>query len=77
MDQTVVLADIEWQQLLAILCNGTGLGISWATTNPLVMKIGSQLQAQQGQAPGHSAGMRGDGQALDLDPPQTRRPARQ
>lgn len=76
MDQTVVLADIEWQQLLAILCNGTGPGISWATTNPLVMKIGQQLQAQS-QAPGHPSGMRGDGLALDPEPSQTRRAARQ
>ena len=80
MDQTVTLAGIEWQQLLAILCNGTGPGISWATTNPLVMKVGGQLQqqtagAQRGLGPlqnaAQEAHLPGDG--LDLDPPAPRR----
>lgn len=45
-DQQVVLADVEWQQLLAIVCNAQGPGINWAVVNPLVMKLGEQLRAQ-------------------------------
>lgn len=51
MDQTVVLADIEWTQLMAIIANAQGAGITWGVVNPLLMKLGAQLQAQvQGQA---------------------------
>lgn len=46
MEQVVSLADVEWQQLLAIVCNAQGPGINWAVVNPLVMKLGEQLRMQ-------------------------------
>jgi hypothetical protein len=45
-DQSVTLADVEWQQALVVLCNATGPGINWSMVNPLIMKIGEQLRAQ-------------------------------
>jgi hypothetical protein len=42
---TVELSDQEWQQLINIL--GTTKEHAWVTTNPLLMKIGNQLQARQ------------------------------
>lgn len=50
-DQTVVLEKNEWQALMNIL--GTTKEHPWVVTNPLLMKIGGQLQAQepQSQAP--------------------------
>lgn len=35
----------EWQQVLTII--GNTRDFPWATTNPLLMKIGQQLQAQE------------------------------
>ena len=46
-DQTVVLERGEWNSLLAVLANAQGPGVSWAVVNPLVMKLGQQLQAQE------------------------------
>jgi hypothetical protein len=40
----VELDEQEWQQVMAILSTG-----SWRDANPLLMKIGQQLQAQQTQ----------------------------
>lgn len=42
----VELSEQEWQQLLFVLGNAEGKGINWSLTNPLLMKIGQQLQAQ-------------------------------
>ena len=63
MQQTATLEDTEWSQLMAILANAQGSGITWAMVNPLLMKLGQQLQAQQGQAT--QMVQRGDG--LDHD----------
>ena len=38
---TIQLADEEWQQVMAIIANAP-----WRDANPLLMKIGAQLQAQ-------------------------------
>jgi hypothetical protein len=38
---TVDLDPEEWQRVLAVLAQGP-----WATVNPLIMKIGQQLQSQ-------------------------------
>ena len=46
MEQTVTMEASEWQSVLAVMCNAQGPGITWATTNPLIMKLGAQLQAQ-------------------------------
>lgn len=43
----VELSDQEWGQLMFVLANAEGKGITWALTNPLLMKIGGQLQVQQ------------------------------
>lgn len=47
-DQTVVLEKNEWQVLMNIL--GTTKEHPWVVTNPLLMKIGGQLQLQEPQA---------------------------
>lgn len=39
----IELSDQEWQQVLAILATAP-----WRDANPLLMKIGQQLQAQAG-----------------------------
>lgn len=52
----------EWNQLLAILAQAP-----WATANPIIMKIGAQLQAA-----GHQAARQGRGNGADPggeDPP--------
>lgn len=77
MDQTVTLTDTEWTQVLNVLANSQGF--AWAITNPLLMKIGGQLQGQaefSSQPPAHAPGVivRGDG--VDPDQPPRRRPAR-
>lgn len=43
---TVSLSEQEWSQLVALLANNC----VWAQANPLLMKIGQQLAAQQPQA---------------------------
>ena len=45
----VELSDAEWQQLLNIL--GTTKEHAWVVTNPLLMKIGGQLQMKQAAGP--------------------------
>lgn len=70
-DQTVVLEQNEWQQTLAILCNAQGPGINWQVVNPLVMKIGQQLQAQTpaaGIGPSPYANQSLPGNGLDPEP---------
>ena len=48
---SVELDNTDWQQVLAILWNASGPGISCGTTHALVMKIGEQLrQHQQGNS---------------------------
>ena len=54
--QTIALEPGEWAQVMNVLANTTGFG--WAIVNPLLMKIGQQLQAQQ-------AGAQQDGSDLD------------
>jgi hypothetical protein len=39
----VDLTDQEWQQVINII----GTKVTWAEANPLLMKIGQQLQARQ------------------------------
>ena len=38
--QTVSLEAAEWQQLMAILATAQGPGITWATVNPPLMRLG-------------------------------------
>jgi hypothetical protein len=69
-DQSVTLADVEWQQALVVLCNATGPGINWSMVNPLIMKIGEQLRAQTpgaGLGPSQAQTVRPNGP--DVDPP--------
>lgn len=70
--QTVKLEAAEWTQLMTILANSQGF--AWSVTNPLLMKIGQQLQPQQaGQEPPLR---QGDGLDLEGDKQPTRRVAR-
>lgn len=52
----------EWQRVLAILAQAP-----WSTANPLIMKIGSQLQAQTAR---DSAGVQGDRRGDGATAPQ-------
>ena len=52
----------EWQRVLAILAQAP-----WSTANPLIMKIGQQLQAQAG-AQGARPNGRGDDVNFDRKP---------
>ena len=47
--QTVSLEPAEWQQLINVLANTTAA--PWVVTNPLLMKLGQQLQAQAQSGP--------------------------
>ena len=49
---TINLSDGEWQQILNILGD-----VPWRISNPLLMKIGEQLQRQQQPASGNSGQM--------------------
>jgi hypothetical protein len=51
----IELAEEEWQRVLAILAQAP-----WNQVNPLIMKIGAQMQAQQG-----TQGVRPDGAGAD------------
>jgi hypothetical protein len=44
--ETVTLESDQWTQLLNIL---TSISMAWTITNPLVMAIGGQVQAQRQQ----------------------------
>jgi hypothetical protein len=48
---SVELSDQDWGQLMFVLANAEGKGITWAMVNPLLMKIGGQLQTQQPRSP--------------------------
>ena len=43
---SVELDESDWNQLLNVLWNASGPGISCGLTHPLVMKIGEQLRKQ-------------------------------
>lgn len=62
MQQTATLEDTEWAQLMTIV--GNTKEFPWVVTNPLLMKLGQQLQ-QQGQAVQMAQAQRGNG--LDHD----------
>lgn len=51
---SVELSDQEWGQLVALLANNC----VWAQVNPLLMKIGQQIEAQR-QAPNRPMQMQG------------------
>lgn len=61
-DQAVTLDKLEWQAVLTVMGNAQGPGISWTMVNPLMMKIGQQLQAQE-HASSHPMG---DGHDSDV-----------
>lgn len=42
MKQTVELDEEEWKQVMGIIAQAP-----WSIANPLLMKLGAQLQAQQ------------------------------
>ena len=46
-DQVVKLEKSEWQAVLQVLGTAQGPGINWNLVNPLLMRIGAQLQAQE------------------------------
>lgn len=48
MQQAATLEDTEWSQVMTIL--GNTKEFPWVITNPLLMKLGQQLQVQAGQA---------------------------
>lgn len=56
---TVDLPEQDWQQILSIL--GTTKEFAWVVTNPLLMKIGQQLQPQQPSSPPWRQPIRTDG----------------
>jgi len=69
-DRIVVLDDLEWQSMIALLAQAQGPGISWATINPLLTKITQQLQ------PVSASGGYGNGSYIvSPDPPEHERPA--
>jgi hypothetical protein len=43
---SIDMTDQEFGQLMFILGNAEGKGITWSVVNPLLMKIGDQLRAQ-------------------------------
>jgi hypothetical protein len=43
---SVEMNDQEWGQLMFILANAEGKGITWTMVNPLMMKVGDQLRVQ-------------------------------
>lgn len=47
---TVTMTMDRWQQLMGILGRAEGPGLNWTIINPLLMEIGRQLQAQQGNS---------------------------
>lgn len=57
MMQTVELDAAEWQQVMTVL--GGSTGFPWTLTNPLLMRIGQQIQEQTAGAeriPANGAG---------------------
>jgi len=44
--KSVILTNEEFGQLMFVLANAEGKGITWAVVNPLLMKIGEQLRQQ-------------------------------
>jgi hypothetical protein len=44
---SVELSDQDWGQVMFVIANAEGKGITWAMVNPLLMSIGNQLRAQQ------------------------------
>jgi hypothetical protein len=48
---TVDLSEQEWAQVMFVLANAEGKGITWAMVNPILMKIGQQLQPGKPIAP--------------------------
>ena len=61
---TVELTDNEWGQVMSIIGDAP-----WKQANPLLMKIGQQLQAQALAGPGQPAGeglrVSGNGQEIN------------
>lgn len=51
MDQTVTMPPADWQMLVTLLANAQGPGVSWATVNPLLQKLGEQLRVQEAGQP--------------------------
>lgn len=45
-DPVVKLTLQQWNTLLGVLRTGSGLGITWEITHPLINAIGTQLQQQ-------------------------------
>ena len=43
---SIEMSDQEFGQLMFILANSEGKGITWGIVNPLMMKIGEQLRSQ-------------------------------
>jgi hypothetical protein len=64
-NQTVYLSAQEWQQVLAMISLGP-----WRDANPLLMKIGAQLQAQSARQapppPPGGSGIRIDGNGREI-----------
>jgi hypothetical protein len=46
MKESVTLETEQWNQLMNIL---TSVNMAWATTNPLIMSIGGQLQVKRAE----------------------------
>ena len=44
---TIELDDNKADQLMFVLANAEGKGITWSVVNPLLMEIGRQLQLQR------------------------------
>ena len=56
--QTVSLEPQEWQSLLTVLAHAQGPGVTWVVINPLLMKIGQQLQDKQSSSQDQHPGPR-------------------
>jgi hypothetical protein len=62
-NQTVYLSAQEWQQVLAMISLGP-----WRDANPLLMKIGAQLQAQSArQEPPPTRGIKLDANGREIE----------
>jgi hypothetical protein len=64
LEAAVSLSPVEWQQVMAIISTAP-----WRDANPLLMKIGQQLQMQQKQqAPIKQQGIRLDANGREIGP---------
>jgi hypothetical protein len=60
---SVALSNEKWGQLMFVLANAEGKGVTWALVNPLMMEIGEQLRQQ---TPSKQTGIKLDANGQEL-----------